>query len=154
MSLPEEKELYGVTIRKLPVGRYLMALDTLERLPAIIVEKIIPEAGGTTEIAAKLLTGDKEFMEAVLLRLLTTVPKELCRMLSELLGIPEERLLSADCKNALSLKELLDIMMAFWEMNDLSDFFGSVRKLKAKLTAQKDKTAGTGYSGGSPSDKA
>ncbi len=154
MSLPHEQELHGVKIVKLPVGKYLSALDTLEKLPEIIVKTVLPESGGAGEVIAKLLSGDKEYIETLLIRLLTAVPKELCRLLSELLNIPEERLLSSHCDDPLSLKELLDIIEAFWKKNDLTDFFVNVRQLKHKLTAQMKPTASTGFSDGSPSDKA
>ena len=153
MSMPPEKTLYGVKIVKLPVGRYLQALNTLERLPEILFRAALPEVGGMDEVIKGLLSGDTALAETLLFRLLTAVPQELCRMLSELLNIPEERLLSADSKDPLTLKELLEIILAFWDMNDLTDFFGNVRRLKMKLTAPaQTKTAGS--SGGLPLDKA
>ncbi len=116
MSLPETKELHGVKIVKLPVARYIKALNTLENLPNIM----------------------------------TAVPTEFCRLVSELLNIPEERLLDVDNENPLSLNDLIEIIIAFWEMNDMTDFFGNVQRLK-KLTAPK---ADTGYKDGLQSLKA
>ena len=154
MSLPKEQTLHGVKIKKLPVAKYLSALDTLERLPEIIVNTVIPEAGGVDAIVSRLLDGDKDFTELLLYRLLTDVPREICAMLSELLDIPESRLLSVECGEPLTLKELLDIILAFWEMNDLTDFFVNVRRLRTKLTARKETMTGTGSSVGSQQDKA
>ena len=57
-------------------------------------------------------------------------PKELCILLSSFLSIPEERLLDPECKDGLTPKELTDLLIAFYEVNDLSDFFGNVRRLK------------------------
>ena len=50
MSMPPEKTLYGVKIVKLPVGRYLQALNTLERLPEILFRAALPEVGGMDEV--------------------------------------------------------------------------------------------------------
>ena len=149
LSIPETKELHGVKIVKLPVARYILALNTLENLPKIIVSELIGEAGSTKLLFEKLSSGDSSFIEAVLVRLLTTVPKELCKLLSELLGIPQERLLDVDCDDPLTLNELVEVVIAFIEMNDLSDFFGNVRKLTSMLTAQTTKApVNTGSSDG------
>ena len=72
------------------------------------------------------------------------VPTEFCRLISELLNIPEERLLDVENDDPLSLNDLIEIIIAFWEMNDMTDFFGNVQQLK-KLTAPK---ANTGYKDG------
>lgn len=148
LSIPETKELHGVKIVKLPVARYILALNTLENLPKIIVSELIGEAGSAKVLLEKLSNGDTSFIEAVLVRLVKTVPKELCRLLSELLGIPQERLLDVDCDVPLTLNELIEVVIAFIELNDLSDFFGNVRKLTSMLTAQTKAPVNTGSSVG------
>lgn len=153
MSLPEERELYGVKIVKLPIGRYLRAISMLERLPEVIAKTIMPELGGSAETAEKIIKGDREFIELLLFRVISVVPQEICAFISELFGIELGRLLDPFRDDALTLKELTDIILAFWELNDLSGFFGNVRKLRMKLTARKT-TENTGYSAGSQSDKA
>ena len=145
MSLPETKELHGVKIVKLPVARYIKALNTLENLPNIIINSVLPEFGGLSGLLIQLQSGDGNVIEKVIVRLLTAVPTEFCRLVSELLNIPEERLLDVESNAPLSLNDLIEIIIAFWEMNDMTDFFGNVQQLK-KLTAPK--TADTGYKDG------
>ena len=147
ISLPRCRELYGVKIVKLPIARYVSALNVLENLPHIIASELMPEAGSMEELLGKLTNADRETIEIVFTKLITTIPKELCRLISELLNIPEERLLDKNCKNPLSPNELTEIITAFWEVNDMSDFFGNVRKLTQRLTAR-NQTANIGYSGG------
>lgn len=147
MSLPRCRELYGVKIVKLPIARYVSALSTMENLPHIIASELLPETESIEELLEKLTAADSETIETVTVKLITTIPKELCRLLSELLDIPEERLLDKNCKNPLLPNELAEIITAFWEVNDMSDFFGNVRKLKKRLTAR-NQTANIGYSGG------
>lgn len=143
MSLPETKELYGVKIVKLPVARYIAALDVIENLPNVLINQVMPEVSGTKELLDKLKASDSELTEYIILKLLKTMPAELCRILSELLDIPAERLLDKNCKNPLSLNELLEIVTAFWEMNDMTDFFVSVRRLRAVLTARTQENTGS-----------
>lgn len=148
LSLPKAKELHGVKIVKLPIARYLAAVNTLENLPHIFVSELIPNADSAKELLEKLINGDGEFIETLLFKMLTVIPKELCRLLSELLGIPEERLLDVDSKNPLSLNELAEVLIAFWEENDMSDFFVNVRRLSVMLTALTQTTADTGSKNG------
>ena len=145
MTLPKTKELHGVKIVKLPVARYINALDTLENLPSVLIKSVLPEMGGLSEILKQFQTGNFDIIEKIIIQLLKTVPREFCKLLSELLCIPEERLLDADCKNALSLNDLIEIVIEFWKLNDMTDFFMNVQRFK-ELTAPK--TANTGYKDG------
>ena len=150
MSLHETKELHGVKIVKLPVARYIKALNTLENLPNIIINSVLPEFGGLSGLLIQFQSGDTNVIEKIVVRLLMAVPTEFCRLISELLNIPEERLLDVENDDPLSLNDLIEIIIAFWEMNDMTDFFGNVQQLK-KLTAPK---VNTGYKDGLQSLKA
>ena len=147
ISVPAEKELYGVRIVKLPIARYLRALNTLESLPHIMITELAPAGEDLGLLLQKIMSGDKQTIEAVFFRLIKTFPTEILKLVSDLLNIPEDRLLDPNNESGLSLKELLEILIAFWEMNDLTDFFQNVRRLRLRLTAQKEK-ANSGYSVG------
>lgn len=154
MSVPRERELHGVRIYKLPIARYIAVLREAENLPSLLLGEIYPEIDNAAELIDKLTKLDREEILSLIGRLLTTVPEQICHILSELLDIQLERLLDVDCQNALSLNELLDIIIAFIEINDMSGFFRSVQSLKNKLTAQTAATASIGYNGGLQSHKA
>ncbi len=151
MSMPKRKTLYGVEIHKLPIAKYIDALNTVENLPSILLNDIYPDVQNFVELGNKLSKMDRNSVLEVLGKLLKTVPAEFCRIIAELLDIPVERLLDTSCENPLSINELLEIILAFIEVNDMTDFFGNVRKLKTMLTAQKQ--TNTGSSAGSQSHK-
>lgn len=151
MSVPKSYELYGVTVHKLPIAKYLAVLREITNLPADLVEKIYPEAKNFGEILDKLVVLDKQETAQLVGKLLTVVPVELCTVISNLLDIPQERLMDEQCENPLSLNELTEIIMAFWEINDMSDFLTTVSSLKARTRSQK---MNTGSSDGSPAPKA
>ncbi len=151
MSMPKRKTLYGVEIHKLPIAKYIAALNTVENLPSILLNDIYPDVQNFVELGNKLSKMDRNSVLEVLGKLLKTVPAEFCRIIAELLDIPVERLLDTSCENPLSINELLEIILAFIEVNDMTDFFGNVRKLKTMLTAQKQ--TNTGSSAGSQSHK-
>lgn len=132
------------------VAKYINALNTLENLPNIIINSVLPEFGGLSGLLIQFQSGDGDVVEKIVVRLLTAVPTDFCRLVSELLNIPEERLLDVESNSPLSLNDLIEIIIAFWEMNDMTDFFGNVQRLK-KLTAPK---VNTGYKDGLQSLKA
>ena len=147
MSMPPEKELYGVKIVKLTVARYIKVLNALETLPKILTDMIIPDKSGIDELLTSLAKGDKGFLERLFTGLLISAPTEICKLISALLDIPLERMLEEDSDNPLSPTELIEILMAFWEKNDMTDFFVNVRRLRMMLSARM-KTANTGSSAG------
>ncbi len=151
LTVPKEYELYGVKIRKLPVGKYVEYLKKADDLPYILMNKVFPDVDNFGDLLAKLLELDRTASLRVLGNLLKTAPEQLCLLLSDLLDIPIERLTDPECENALALNELMEIVVKFVELNDYSDFFANVRRLK-KLTAppkaRETKTANTGSSDG------
>ena len=153
LTIPKTYELYGVTVKKLPVGKYVEYLKKSEDLPYILLSKVFPDVQDFSQLLDQLLSLDRTAMLKVLGKLLTTAPEQLCLLLSDLLDIPKERLLDPDCDNALALDELMEIVIKFVEINNYDDFFGNVRRLK-KLTAQPKNPENTGSSGGSQSPKA
>ena len=151
LTAPKTYELYGVTIRKLPVGKYVEYLKKSEDLPYILLSKVFPDVQDFSQLLDQLLSLDRTAMLKVLGKLLTTAPEQLCLLLSDLLDIPKERLIDPNCEDALALDELMEIILKFVEVNNYDDFFGSVRRLR-KLTAPTTKNAeNTGSNGGSPS---
>lgn len=149
MSAPRDYKLYGVTVRKLPVAKYIQVMRTLNDLPALLMGELFPECRTLPELISVLGQFDQEKMTATAVRLLTVVPVEACRVFNRLLDIPEERLLDPDAPDGLGLAELAEILEGFWKLNDLSDFFETVRRLTAKPDAQN-----IGFNAGLPSDKA
>lgn len=154
LTIPKTYELYGVTVRKLPVGKYVEYLKKSEDLPYILLSKVFPDVQDFSELLEQLVKFDRTAMLKVLGKLLTTAPEQLCLLLSDLLDIPKERLLDPSREDALALDELMEIILKFVEVNNYDDFFVSVRRLR-KLTAPTTKNPeNTGSSGGSPSLKA
>lgn len=146
--MPTERELYGVRIVKLPVARYIKVLNTLETLPQILASVVLPD-GSEDDLLSSFAKGDKGFLERLFTGLLISAPTEICKLLSDLLAIPLERMIDEDCNDPLSPSELIEILLAFWEKNDMTSFFGNVRKLQTMLSAR-TKAAITGSSAGSP----
>ena len=145
LSAPIEKTLHGVKIRKLPIGQYIKVMRTIDELPQLLVEKVLPEKS-VGDLFSAMKNIDKDSLVFLIGRLITVVPEELMKLIGDLLDIPLERLLGTD-ENALGLSELTEILLAFWEANDMTDFFANARRLAKTVTQS------TGFSAGSPSGR-
>ena len=148
MSIPKSYELYGVTIRKLPIAKYIAVLREVNDLPSLLLGELFPEGSNLNDSLERLQNLDRSTTLALIGRLLKVVPEEFCKILSELLEIPEERLLDPYCENPLSLSALAEIIEAFWKVNDMSDFLMTVQSLTKKAAPTRSK-ANTGFSDGS-----
>lgn len=148
MSIPKSYSLYGVTIHKLPIAKYIAVLREVNDLPSLLLGELFPEGSNLNNSLERLQNLDRSTTLALIGRLLKVVPEEFCKILSELLDISEERLLDVNCENPLSLSELAEIIQAFWEINDMSDFFQTVQSLTKKAAPTRSK-ANTGFSDGS-----
>lgn len=148
MSIPKSYELYGVTIRKLPIAKYIAVLREVNDLPSLLLGELFPEGSNLNDSLERLQNIDRSTTLALIGRLLKIVPEEFCKVLSQLLDISEERLLDVNCENPLSLSELTEIIEAFWKVNDMSDFLMTVQSLTKKAAPTRSK-ANTGFSDGS-----
>lgn len=148
ITAPKEYTLHGVKIHKLPIVKYVQVMEAAENLPALLLGEAFPDVDNFADLVVNITKMDRSTMLVILARLFKVVPVQLCDLLSQLLDIPRERLLEPKCSNPLSLTELLEIINAFIDINDLASFFTNVRSLKTKLTQSKESEQNTGSSVG------
>jgi len=146
VSAPEQRAVHGVAIKKLPIGKYIEVLRTAEDLPSLLFGQAFPEVSNFGELAGRLVNLDRDALLKTIGRLLITVPTEACTLISNLFDIPLERMLDSECDDPLSLNELAEVLIAFAEANDYSNFFMNVQKLAKSM---KPATAQTGCKNGS-----
>lgn len=127
VSVPLEKDLYGVKIRKLPNGAYIKALQTIQNLPALLIEKCFPGMD-VDDILKQLSQIDKDGFLALAGHLMSVLPAEIFKLISTLLDIPFEKLM-----DELTPAETLEILEAYWEVNDLTPFFERLKRITGNL---------------------
>ena len=125
LSLDEEIELYGVTIRKMPNGQYLKALNLIKELPQSFVEELMQ--GKTNLKLSDML--DTENIAMLVGTLLTSVPTFTIKFLAQLLNIKEKTL-----TDELTPIETIEIVQKFWEINKLESFFAQMKSIAMKIT--------------------
>lgn len=128
LSMPVEKTIHGVVIRKLPNGAYIKALNAIQDMPEVILKGCFPGMS-PDEILEEFKNITADMLPVLAGKLLANVPEQFLKFISELAEIPLDKLM-----NELSPKETLDILEAMWELNDLTDFF---KKLRGKVIMNK-----------------
>lgn len=123
------KIIHGIKVFKLPIKKYIQVLNTFDEIPQIILGKAFPDMEATA-IFTQLKTLDKDGLLALVGRLMTVVPDEMLNIISELFDIPREKL------DTMGLNELAEILIGFWEMNDMTAFFVNARRLMAGAKEQ------------------
>jgi hypothetical protein len=114
LSLNETVKMYGVEIKKMPCGKYFEALQTLKNLPEDFIKELSDNKQDFR--LSEMLSLDN--LINLITKLLMVAPKFLFSFLSKLLDVDEEYI-----ENKLSLTELTEICIKFWEINKLENFF-------------------------------
>lgn len=132
LSLPVEKELHGIKIRKLPIGQYIQAINSLKNLPEILLKEAFPNMG-IDEIIQKFKTLNEDSLIEISGKLMKVIPEQSLKFVATLLDCDYEKLY-----NEISPKELLDILREFWKVNDMSNFMTDLKGMVMKSKIMKN----------------
>lgn len=129
ISLPDEREVRGYVIRRLPLGAYLKAAQSLKDLPDAVMSALYPnDDAGTAFVKLRHLT--PESAVGVLARGMSALPKPFARVISLLTGVSEHALMSDP---AIGLDGLVEMLNAVIEVNHLENFTTAARETLARL---------------------
>lgn len=125
-------------IQKMPVGRYLDVMQGMGSILADLLDAAFPGKTPGQIIQDLTVLKPSEFRD-IAIRVLAVLPDEALRLVCSILGAEVQYV-----RDKLTPTELIEVWAAFWEMNDLSGFFQSVRKaLPAALSTAKPKPGGS-----------
>jgi len=125
MSNVKPKTMHGIEIKKMPVRAYMQFAEKGAALVPVFLDKLFPDMS-TPEIAAKVMTLDRNGATKLVMDLIITAPQALCELFAELLGVEPARLM--DDPN-IGPTELWDIMEYWYNINNLQGFFGHASRL-------------------------
>lgn len=125
LSLSEEVQMYGVTIRKMPNGQYFKALKLIKELPESFMKELLE---GNIDIKLSDMF-DIENLAKLAGTLLTVAPSFTIRFLAKLLDIEEKVL-----EEQLTPAQTLEVVQKFWEINELESFFIQMKSIVNKAT--------------------
>lgn len=127
MSLPKSETVHGIEVKKVPIGKYLVAMDEIKELPEKIIKDLFPGLA-MKDIWAKFANINDEGIIELVSRALMICPGYVIGLLSTLLDIDKEKIM-----NELTPKEMSDVIKKYWQLNDMTDFFKDVSGLLKKM---------------------
>lgn len=130
-SLPHEKYVRGYAIKRLPLGRYLSAMESVKDAPSRLLKELFPDLNAG-QVLEKLRTIRPDEVRQLLSKLMTVAPEILLTLLAELTDIPYERL--RDDPN-IGLDGLAEILDALFEVNKMENFLQALKPLTEKARA-------------------
>ena len=140
LSLKESETVHGYEIRRLPLGEYLRALDALRQAPRTLLAACFP-GEDAAQVLARLAKIDADGLGELMLRAMAVVPGEAVRLIAQLTGVPEEKLLGDP---QIGLDGVAQIMEAFWRINGLGNFTQAARRAAAAVRAGIGRTGSSG----------
>jgi hypothetical protein len=130
LSIPQERELYGIKIRKLYIGEYLKALNVIKNLPEILLKDIFPGAD-LDELFDKFKNMDENLLFEITGKMIVIIPEQMLKLIASLLDCEYEYI-----RDNLTPNELLEVVMAVWEINDFSPFFTNFKKILEEIKSK------------------
>ena len=119
------KTVHGIEIHKMPLRAYMQFAAKGGQLMPVILDKLFP--GMTSaQILANALTLNREGITQALTQVFLEAPQIALEAIAELIGVDASVLLD---NPQIGPGELWDILDAWREVNDLTDFFGRVSRL-------------------------
>ena len=107
LSLPREKTIRGYSIRRMPIGQFLTALQTLRELPGEVLDTLLP--GLTPKTMLSRIKGlTVEEMKEMAVRLVTVLPGYGISLLARLMGVEEGDLLRDEMIAGTILREEME----------------------------------------------
>ena len=140
LSLKESEMVRGYEIRRLPLGEYLRALDALRQAPRTLLAACFP-GEDAAQVLASLAKIDADGLGELMLRAMAVVPGEAVRLIAQLTGVPEEKLLGDP---QIGLDGVAQMMEAFWRINGLGNFTQAARRAAAAVRAGIGRTGSSG----------
>lgn len=123
-SVPVERTVHGIKVEKLPIGRYLKAIETVKDFPETVLKAAFPVMNEPGELLPKLQQMDADTFLRLAKSLIVTAPVEVIKALAAILDIDE-----AEITDRLTPIDLLDVIEALVEVNDLGNFMMRLRTM-------------------------
>jgi hypothetical protein len=117
-SLKNEKIVHGITVKRLPIGAYIEAVEAAAQMPAMMADKI---GLGAFSLLARM---GKDDLLSVVGKALSVLPNEIVLFFARLVDADPDSI-----KENLTPMEFAEVVAAFWEINQLGNFIVQVKAL-------------------------
>ncbi len=125
LSLANSKTMYGIKIRKLPIGKYLELTKKINILGKDLLQKGFNNKS-VEEILQDLSNINKDELIKLFNGLLATAPDLLIDFIIDILEVDKDKLINNE---EIGLYELTEIIETFIELNNLGKLIEKFKKL-------------------------
>ena len=129
LSLPGIKKIRGYTIKKMPLGDFLKATQTLQDFPRELMAAIFP-GESPDDIFAALKAVDKETAMQLIVRAFLAIPERMVGLFAELSGLNRDTLLN---DKKLGPDGFMELVTAWVEVNGIENFMAALRGVYGKV---------------------
>lgn len=140
VARPRPQMVHGIEIKKQPVGRYFEVMDRAGGMVGELLGAAFPDQT-PRQILEDLTKLTPDGLKALAMRLFGLLPRKLVEILREIVGAQDN-----PAWDELTPAEMTAVVKAFWQLNDMTDFFTNARSATQQLLKQKQ-TADTGSNG-------
>lgn len=119
----------GYTIRKMPIGAYLRAMDLIQEIPGELIGKCFPDMS-IADIGQMLTNNSTEAIQLAISGLMQSAPRYLLDVLSTLLGVDRERL---ENDENIGISGLLQMLEVWAKLNDIANFTKAAKRMLHKV---------------------
>ena len=138
LSLGNSKTMYGIKIRKLPLGKYLELIKKVNILGKDLLEKGFNNKS-IEEILDDIINLNKIELIKLMESAFNTAPELVMGFLADILEVDKEKLMNNE---EIGLYELIEIVEEFIKINNLGKL---IQKLKKWINILPMKIENTGY---------
>lgn len=138
LSLGNSKTMYGIKIRKLPLGKYLELIKKVNILGKDLLEKGFNNKS-IEEILDDIINLNKIELIKLMESAFNTAPELVMGFLADILEVDKEKLMDNE---EIGLYELIEIVEEFIKINNLGKL---IQKLKKWINILPMKIENTGY---------
>lgn len=129
LSLPRHKTVRGYRVTRAPLGRFLSALSLLGDFPQELMQSLMP-GGDIRELLLSVRHCNAKLLWQLLGRALKVAPEQTLRLVAALADISWESLLNDP---DMGLDGLCELVLAWWEVNNLDGFFAKAGALRTRI---------------------
>ncbi|MEG2531356.1 MAG: hypothetical protein RSA59_05910 [Raoultibacter sp.] len=133
LSLPAQIRVRGYEIKRMPIGRFLAALQLLQDIPDVLMQAIFPDGDMEKALAQLKQLNGIEMLKTLFLRVIVALPEQVLPIVAQLLDVPTEDILDDP---AIGLDGIAEMIGAWAEVNGIENFMKAANALKAKFRVQ------------------
>lgn len=129
LSVPCSRLVRGYEIRRLPLGKYLQAMELIRTMPDTVMNACFPGMS-TEDMLEKFKHINAKTLVELLITGMGTAGAQIVQLLAVTMEIDANALLADE---NVGLDGLAEMVQAFWELNRLENFILAVRTMGAQM---------------------